>query len=157
MWMGPHVLSAHAGGHWRRQSFRIETGKVTTEEINPGKWRLVPTAGVAGACSPIDDDEAEAHYHKQEANPSKAGSLEERESLITNNPVSCNTHQSTDVRLFASFLSSYLHFFVYLLLYTRCSPRFWELRMKVLLLWAQYECRRQLGRWIWDKGQMWRL
>lgn len=39
----------------------------------------MPTAGVAGAWSPIDDDEAEAHYHKQDANPSKTGSLEERE------------------------------------------------------------------------------
>lgn len=46
-------------------------------------WRLVPTAGVAGAWSPVDDDEAEAHYHKQEANPSKAGSLEEREAWLT--------------------------------------------------------------------------
>lgn len=38
------------------------------------------TAGFASARSPINDDEAETHYHKKEAYPSKTGSLEERES-----------------------------------------------------------------------------
>lgn len=38
------------------------------------------TAGFAAAQSPVNDDEAETHYHKQEANPSKTGSLEERTS-----------------------------------------------------------------------------
>lgn len=51
----------------------------TQETLRSRKWGLVATAGVAAAWGPVDDDEAEAHYHKQEANPSKAGSLEERE------------------------------------------------------------------------------
>lgn len=38
------------------------------------------TAGFAGAWRPIDDDEAETHYHKQEAYPSKTAGLEERGS-----------------------------------------------------------------------------
>lgn len=36
------------------------------------------TAGFAGARCPINDDKAEAHYHKQEADPGKTGGLEER-------------------------------------------------------------------------------
>lgn len=147
--------------NWRGQSFRTETGKVTRDKIEPGARPLVPTAGVAGAWSPVDDDEAEAHYHKEEANASEAGSLEERGEKERpdwpDNPLSCNTLLSTCVRLVRSFLSSSLLFFVFSPLYTRCLPRFWATRTKVLLLWAWYECRRQLGRWIWDKGQMWRL
>lgn len=38
------------------------------------------TAGFAAARCPINDDEAEAHYHEQEAYPSKTGSLEEKMS-----------------------------------------------------------------------------
>lgn len=43
-------------------------------------WRLVTTAGFAVARCPINDDKAKAHYHKQEAYPSKTGGLEERRS-----------------------------------------------------------------------------
>lgn len=38
------------------------------------------TGGFAVARCPIDDDKAEAHYHKQEAYPGKNGGLEERRS-----------------------------------------------------------------------------
>ena len=41
-------------------------------------WRLVTTDGFTGARCPINDDKAEAHYHKQEADPSENESLEER-------------------------------------------------------------------------------
>lgn len=37
------------------------------------------TAGFTGARRPVNDDKAEAHYHKQEADPSKTGSLKERQ------------------------------------------------------------------------------
>lgn len=40
------------------------------------------TAGFAGAWSPINDDETKTHYHKQEADSSKTGSLEERSDWI---------------------------------------------------------------------------
>lgn len=38
------------------------------------------TAGFIVARCPVNDDKAETHYHKQEANPSKTGGLEERMS-----------------------------------------------------------------------------
>lgn len=52
--------------------------KLTEQNLNEGRWHLVATAGFAGAWGPIDDDEAKTHYHKQEADSSKTGSLEER-------------------------------------------------------------------------------
>lgn len=71
-----------------------------------GEGCLVPTAGAAGTCSPINDDEAEAHYHKQEANACKAGGLEEGERRDcrrppTHNPLIHNTHH---VSLFVTFI-----------------------------------------------------
>lgn len=68
------------------QSFKVKPvmlwhrAKWTTQTLKSGSWCLVTTAGFAGACSPINDDEAEAHCHKQEAYPSKAGSLEGRKT-----------------------------------------------------------------------------
>lgn len=54
--------------------------KWTKQNLKKEGWCLVTTAGFASARSPINDDEAETHYHKQEAYPSKTGSLEERKS-----------------------------------------------------------------------------
>lgn len=52
--------------------------KLTEQNLKEGRWHLVATAGFGGAWGPIDDDEAKTHYHKQEADSSKTGSLEER-------------------------------------------------------------------------------
>lgn len=43
---GQYVPSAHAGQHWRRQSFRIETETVTTDTRNPAKQKV----GLSGHC-----------------------------------------------------------------------------------------------------------
>lgn len=38
------------------------------------------TAGFTAARCPIDDDKAQTHDHKQETNPSKAGSLKQKQA-----------------------------------------------------------------------------
>ena len=39
-------------------------------------------AGAAAPGRPVDDDEAQTHYHKQEANPSEDGSLGDTDRVI---------------------------------------------------------------------------
>lgn len=47
-------------------------------------YLLVATQSTAAACCPINDDEAQAHYHKQHAQSSETGSLRkgEKHSVI---------------------------------------------------------------------------
>ena len=37
------------------------------------------TTGFTGARCPVNDDKAETHRHKQEANPSETGGLQEKQ------------------------------------------------------------------------------
>lgn len=54
----------------------------TEANLKTKQGHLVATAGFAGAWSPINDDETKTHYHKQEADSSKTGSLEEKSDWI---------------------------------------------------------------------------
>lgn len=48
------------------------------------------TAGFTGARGPVHDDKAEAHYHKQEADPGKTGRLEEKgEKISQHSEIQC--------------------------------------------------------------------
>lgn len=76
-------------GHLQHQtSFKVKTvtlqhrSKSTIQNLKKdnGRWRLVTTGSFAGARCPINDDKAEAHYHKQEAYSGKTGGLEEKRS-----------------------------------------------------------------------------
>lgn len=52
-------------------------------------YLLVATQSTAAACCPINDDEAQAHYHKQHAQSSKTGSLRKGEKHSVINQIKC--------------------------------------------------------------------
>ena len=63
-----------------------ENGQNTRQnygDINPGRRRgaLVAAAGTAAPGRPVNDDEAQTHYHKQEADPSEDGCLRDTDRL----------------------------------------------------------------------------
>lgn len=66
-----------------KHDLRTKTAKTETDlnECKPAeaKGRLVATARAAAPRRPVDDDEAQTHYHKQAAHSSKAGSLGDTE------------------------------------------------------------------------------
>lgn len=68
------------GQHKNKKLKKKGQSRTKPEEKQEG--HLVATAGFAGAWGPINDDETKTHYHKQEADSSETGSLEERSEWI---------------------------------------------------------------------------
>jgi len=56
---------------------QMQINNIKPEKIN-GRC-LMTTTGFTGARCPVNDDKAETHRHKQEANPSETGGLQEKQ------------------------------------------------------------------------------